>query len=271
MRRADPCFKMRLISFRFCLTVILIFFAACSSTPPPKEAEPYDVSYRSPGKRAPEKSAPYEVFCKRYYPLSSSDGFIQYGQASWYGDKFHGRLTSNGERYNMYGHTAAHKTLPFNTYVRVTNLRNGRKTIVRINDRGPFVRGRIIDLTHTSADAIGMVEDGVVPVKVEALGYARKTRKAGKLVREYVKQPSYELGDFTIQVGAFAERENALRLQASLNLKYGNATVRVFDQGTQKFYRVRVGQYSRLDQAEAAADRLQEQGFANAFAVARDE
>jgi rare lipoprotein A len=170
----------------------------------------------------------------------------------------------------MYGRTAAHKTLPFNTYVRVTNLRNGRKTVVRINDRGPFVRGRIIDLTHTSANALGMVEDGVVPVKVEALGYARKRREAGKLVREYVKPPSYEVGDFTIQVGAFAEKKNALRLRASLNRKYGNATVRIFDQGTQKFYRVRVGQYSRLDHAKAAANRLQEQGFSNAFAVARD-
>lgn len=208
---------------------------------------------------------------KRYYPLSSSAGFVQRGLASWYGRKFHGRLTANGERYNMYGRTGAHKTLPFNTYVQVINLRNGRKTVVRINDRGPFVRGRIIDLTFTAANKLGMAEDGVVPVKIEALGYARKKRKAGKWVREYVKPASYQVGDFTIQVGAFAERENAMRLQDSLSRRYLNTTVHIFDQGSQRFYRVRVGKYSRLDQAEAGARRLQEKGFPNAFAVARDK
>jgi rare lipoprotein A len=171
----------------------------------------------------------------------------------------------------MYGRTAAHKTLPFNTYVQVINLKNGKKTIVRVNDRGPFVRGRIIDLTYTAAHALGMAEDGVVPVKIEALGYARKKRKAGKWVRVYEKPASYELGDFTIQVGAFEERENAVRLHASLSRKYRSATVKVFDQGPQRFYRVRVGKYSRLDQAEAAARRLQQQGFPSAFAVAHDK
>jgi rare lipoprotein A len=247
------------------LPAILYLIPACSGTPPPQKSKPYD------GQDIPRKaSAPYEVFGKRYYPISSSTGFVQRGLASWYGAKFHGRLTSNGERYNMHGRTAAHKTLPFNTYVQVTNSRNGRKTTVRINDRGPFVRGRIIDLTRTAAQELGMVEDGVVPVKIEALGYARKKSEAGQLVREYVKPASYQVGDFTIQVGAFAEKENALRLYGSLNRKYRNASIHVFDQGTQTFYRVRVGQYSHLDKAEAAASRLQEQGFPNAFAVARD-
>jgi rare lipoprotein A len=211
------------------------------------------------------------VYGKRYYPLASAAGFTQRGLASWYGRKFHGRLTSNGERYNMYGRTAAHKTLPFNTYVRVTNLKNGKKTVVRINDRGPFVRGRIIDLTYTAAHSLGMAEDGVVSVKIEALGYARKKRKAGKWVQVYEKPASYEVGDFTIQVGAFADRDNALRLYASLKRKYGSATVNIFEQGTQRFYRVRVGKYSRLDKAEAAAESLQGQGFPNAFAVASDK
>jgi rare lipoprotein A len=170
----------------------------------------------------------------------------------------------------MYGRTAAHKTLPFNTYVQVKNLKNGNKTVVRINDRGPFVRGRIIDLTLTAASELGMAEDGVVPVRIEALGYARKKRQAGKWVRVYEKPASYELGDFTIQVGAFTERENALRLHASLSRKYLKATVKVFDQGSKRFYRVRVGQYSRLNEAEAAAERLQEKGFPNAFAIASD-
>ena len=218
-----------------------------------------------------QKGDYYTVAGKRYYPIASSSGFVQRGLASWYGGQFHGRLTSNGERYNMYGRTAAHKTLPFNTYVRVTNLVNGKKTIVRINDRGPFVSGRIIDLTYTSAHELAMVEDGVVPVKIEALGYARKKLEAGKWVQVYEKPASYMEGDFTIQVGAFAVRDNALRLHNSLSRKYSDASVMIFDRGDQTFYRVRVGRYARLDQAEAGAERLQEQGFPNAFAVARDK
>ena len=254
MRRADPYLRLGFLSFNFCLSVVLHLVLACSSTPAPQK-----------------KDSSYSVGGKRYYPISSSAGFSQRGLASWYGKKFHGRLTSNGERYNMYGRTAAHKTLPFDTYVEVTNLRNGKTTVVRINDRGPFVRGRIIDLTFTSARALGMVEDGVVPVKIQALGYARKKRKAGKWVRVYEKPESYLVGDFTIQVGAFADRENAVRLHGSLSRKYRNATVNIFDQGSQRFYRVRVGKYSRLDKAEAGAKRLQEQGFPNAFAVANDK
>jgi rare lipoprotein A len=255
MRRSQTYFSVKSSPYRLSLTLIFFFLVACSSTPPP-------------GK---QRGNSYTVYGKRYYPLSSSAGFTQRGLASWYGRKFHGRLTSNGERYNMYARTAAHKTLPFNTYVQVKNLKNGKKTVVRINDRGPFVRGRVIDLTFTAASELGMAEDGVVPVQIEALGYARKKRQAGKLVRVYEKPASYELGDFTIQVGAFTERENALRLRASLSRKYSKTTVQVFDQDSQRFYRVRVGQYSRLNEAEAAAERLQENGFPNAFAVASDK
>jgi rare lipoprotein A len=255
MRRSQTYFSVKSSPYRLSLILIFFFLVACSSTPPP-------------GK---QRGNSYTVYGKRYYPLSSSTGFTQRGLASWYGRKFHGRLTSNGERYNMYARTAAHKTLPFNTYVQVKNLKNGKKTVVRINDRGPFIRGRIIDLTFTAASELGMAEDGVVPVQIEALGYARKKRQAGKLVRVYEKPTSYELGDFTIQVGAFTERDNALRLRASLSRKYSKATVQVFDQGSQRFYRVRVGQYSRLNEAEAAEERLQKNGFPNAFAVASDK
>ena len=263
MRSPRTIIRLRYLALPFISAGVFFFVVACSSTPPSsKRGRSYPPTKRDNS---------YTVAGKRYYPLSSSTGFVQRGLASWYGGKFHGRLTSNGERYNMYGRTAAHKTLPFNTYLRVTNLRNGRKTVVRVNDRGPFVRGRIIDLTFTAANELAMVEDGVVPVKIEALGYARKKRKAGKWMQVYEKPASYMEGDFTIQVGAFAERENALRLQGSLSRKYGKATVMVFDLGGQRFYRVRVGRYSRLDRAEAAAKRLQQQGFPNAFAIANDK
>ena len=276
-RRVRPSLSSYSMSYSLCLIGCLILFAACSSTPPPPQTIP-STGYRPPkrtstqiGPSRQKKSTPYVVEGKRYYPLASSAGFVQKGMASWYGRKFHGRLTANGERYNMYGRTAAHKTLPFNTYLRVTNLRNGRQAEVRVNDRGPFVRGRIIDLTYTAAKELRMAEEGVVPVRIEALGYARKKRKDGKLVRVYVKPESYQLGDFTIQVGAFAIRDNARKLHAALTRKHGWATVQVTNSGDQKLYRVRVGRYTRLNSAQEAVKKLQKEGFPGAIVVARDE
>jgi len=210
------------------------------------------------------------VMGKRYYPLATSAGFVQRGLASWYGSDFHGRSTANGEHYNMYARTAAHKTLPFNTYVEVTNLTNGKKTVVRINDRGPFVRGRIIDLTYTAARDLGMAEEGVVPVRIRALGYDRKEFRRGMWVHKYVQPPSYNVGDFAIQVGSFLQKENAFRLRNTLARRYSSASVSIYIQGAKQFYRVWVGRYSRLDKAEAAARRLQEDGFPAAFVIARD-
>ena len=111
----------------------------------------------------------YDIFGQRYHVRPSSAGYHETGVASWYGPNFHGRPTSNGETYNMYGMTAAHTTLPLPTWVAVTNLANDRRVVVRVNDRGPFVNGRIIDLSYTAALALDMVQDGVVPVHVEAL------------------------------------------------------------------------------------------------------
>jgi len=111
----------------------------------------------------------YVVFGRRYYPKASSKGYVKRGLASWYGKKFHGRRTSNGERYNMYAMTAAHKTLPLPTYVRVTNLRNGRSTVVRVNDRGPFHGNRIIDLSYSAARKLGMAAKGVEMVEIRTI------------------------------------------------------------------------------------------------------
>ena len=113
----------------------------------------------------------YEVNGERYHPLRDHAGFTEEGLASWYGSDFHGKRTSNGELYDMYAQTAAHKTLPLGVSVRVTNTANGRSTVVRVNDRGPFVRGRIIDLSYTAAKELGVVGPGTAPVRVEALGY----------------------------------------------------------------------------------------------------
>lgn len=119
------------------------------------------------GKRKVGK--PYNIMGTTYYPISSSEGYRRKGVASWYGKDFHNKLTANGETYNMYAMTAAHPTLPIPTYVRVTNIENGLSTIVRVNDRGPFLRGRIIDLSYAAAVKLDMAEKGTSPVLVEAL------------------------------------------------------------------------------------------------------
>ncbi len=111
----------------------------------------------------------YEVFGKRYYVMASSEGWVERGTASWYGPGFHSASTSLGEPYDMYAMTAAHKTLPIPCYAEVTNTRNGRKVVVRINDRGPFVGDRIIDLSYTAAAKLDMLQAGTAPVEVRVL------------------------------------------------------------------------------------------------------
>lgn len=113
--------------------------------------------------------ASYVVFGRRYFVMHSSEGFKERGIASWYGRKFHGRKTSNGETYDMYGMTAAHKTLPIPSYVRVTNLNNNKQAIVRVNDRGPFKKGRVIDLSYTAAWKLGVIKHGTAPVEIEVV------------------------------------------------------------------------------------------------------
>ncbi len=139
--------------------------------------------------------------------------FIQEGLASWYGSEFHGRPTSSKEIYNMNDLTAAHPTLPFGTYVMVTNLNNGKSTIVRINDRGPFVSGRIIDLSYAAARIIGAIGPGVIPVRLEVI----------TSLSPPLRSPSY-----FIQVGAFALEANALKLYAELKSKYPDVFISSF-------------------------------------------
>ena len=148
---------------------------------------------------------PYEVDGQRYDPLRDHQGFEQRGIASWYGGKFHGRKTSNGETYDMYGLSAAHKTLPMGVYVKVTHLGTGREVTVRINDRGPFVAGRIVDLSYGAARQLGIVDSGTAQVRLVALGYPQQDH--GKTT--YRAPVSYDAGTFAVQIGAFSAAENA--------------------------------------------------------------
>ena len=211
---------------------------------------------------------PYEVNGQRYQPILSAANYREEGIASWYGRDFHGRKTSNGEIYDMHAMTAAHKILPMNVYLRVTNLRNGLSTVVRVNDRGPFIKGRIIDLSYSAAKQLDVVGPGTAPVTIEALGYSSEqgAGDAGPF-----RQPlSYELGPFTLQIGAFVVKDNALRLAQKMNEQYGQSSVVEGWVKGQKFYRVRVGLYKNLDDAESAIHKMAINGYPNCFVVAKD-
>lgn len=164
---------------------------------------------------------PYEVFGKKYYPTVAHIGDNLKGIASWYGPNFHAKKTSNGEIYNMYADTAAHKTLPMNTVVKVTNLENNKSVIVRINDRGPFVAGRIIDLSNKAAHAIDMVKKGTAQVSVTVLGFN------GKIATTLAERNEVSsISNYYIQVGVFSRIEGA------------NITKRKFDMIIDSNYKV---------------------------------
>jgi rare lipoprotein A len=167
-------------------------------------------------------------------------GYEEKGEASWYGLPFHGRQASNGEIYDMNKLTAAHRTLPFETMVRVTNERNGKSTVVRITDRGPFVNNRIIDLSYAAAREIDSIGPGVVPVRLEVLSTGIDP----------------ETGFFTIQVGSFRERANAERLRERLSAMYSPTFVKRYDTSSGVFYRVHVGKVSGEETAKEFGERL---------------
>ena len=253
---------------QFLLSLFIVVFAAgCSSHVDPGVPAPYKKAPYQAKKRAPGHTKPYKIAGKTYHPMASAKGFSQTGKASWYGKKFHGRKTANGEVYNMYAMTAAHKTLPLGTWVRVYNLSNNKSIVVRVNDRGPFVQGRIIDLSYTAAQKLGVVGPGTAPVKIVALGRASSDPYTSKKPVTYTPL-NYFKGNFTVQVGAFKDRANGERLRKKLGKRYENAHITVYTDYRGRFYRVRVGRFSRLDKAEAFSRELIRDGADSAFAVA---
>jgi rare lipoprotein A len=205
--------------------------AATPATPPP----------------SPKRSKPAQT--------PAPAGYMEEGNASWYGVPFNGRRASNGEIYDMYKLTAAHRTLPFETMVRVTNLNNGKSTTVRITDRGPFVDNRIIDLSLAAAREIESIGPGVVPVRVEVL------------------TPGVDVtgGFFTVQVGAFKDQANAQRLRDRLNLSYSPIFIQQYDSPDGTFYRVRVGKVSGEDAARQFGEQLRSREGVTPIVVRLDE
>lgn len=172
---------------------------------------------------------------------------VQYGWASWYGEEFHGRRTASGQVYDMYDLTAAHRTLPFGTRVMVTHLKKGRSVVVTVNDRGPFVKGRIIDLSYAAARVLGMVEEGVAWVRVEVVSWPG--------------QRPLSAASFTVQVGSFSLRANAYKLAKELSPHFRDVRIVTFDLGLRRYWRVRVGSYRTRQQAELTARRLAQMGY----------
>jgi rare lipoprotein A len=199
----------------------------------------------------------YEVSGKRYFVLAVADGYLERGVASWYGPTFHGGNTSSGEPYDMYAMTAAHKTLPLPTYVRVTNLRNGRSVVVRVNDRGPFVANRLIDLSYTAATKLDMIREGTTLVEVRAL-----TPGVPDVLTRSAEAPPPAL---YVQAGAFADAQNAERLRGTLQAAgLTSAFVALPLEGKSRLYRVRLGPVSSVAEYDALAARLAALGIGDA-------
>jgi len=182
-------------------------------------------------------------------------GWTETGIASWYGGKFHGRRTANGEVYDMNGISAAHKTLPFETKVLVENLSNGRELVVRINDRGPFIRGRIIDLSLGAARKLDMVEAGVVPVRVTVLSSGARL-------------PQYTSTDFyRIQIGAFRDRRNARELEGELEHRYKRVEIR----SDGRWHRVQIRRLRDRSEADRLVEKLLREGYDAFLSACRND
>ncbi len=193
--------------------LIAFLITACASKTPSSYYPSRDFrTDKSTSFEAKGTMKPYTINGKTYYPTVVEVGERAEGIASWYGPGFHGKKTSNGETYNQYAFTAAHKTLPMNTVLSVTNLNNGLKTQVRINDRGPFVDNRIIDLSKAAAEQIGMLQSGTAPVRLEVIGFGSvdgtpsRSYNTGDVVNN---GRTYEGGVFMVQIGAFRYKEGA--------------------------------------------------------------
>lgn len=185
------------------------------------------------------------------YPI----GYVERGMASWYGPGFHGNKTANGERYDMHKLTAAHRTLPLGSVAVIRSTHTGRQVTVRINDRGPFAKGRVLDLSLAGAQALGIVGNGTDQIELRVVGFEGRTA---------------EMGFLRVQIGSFAERQNALRLLQQAQRIYPGGRIQTVDLPDGRRYRVQVGEFKTETQAESAADRLESNLSVQSF-VFRDD
>ena len=297
-----PKIKFIRVSQNFALWLLVLFaINACSTFRGEPQDGPPAVVHQTDNK-LPKDAVPryepkskygnpssYVVFGKRYYTLPSSHGYVERGIASWYGKKFHGRRTSSGETYDMYAMTAAHTQLPLPTYVQVTNLKNGRQVVLRVNDRGPFHGNRIIDLSYSAAKKLDIIREGTGLVEVRALdprsynvnNYSKRINKnvnpnTTKQQETIEQQAVYTTEDAVvdtaatsstdpklfIQVGAFGKRENADQLLNQLSpLNLGNVSISSVIQNSQQLHRVRIGPISNVELVDKTVAQLTSMGM----------
>ena len=261
--------------------ILLATLTGCSFQPLqlPDDAAAREAIINPPRGRS-GNPAVYEVNGKRYYVLGTSVGYRERGMASWYGKDFHGRSTAGGERYDMYALTAAHTTLPIPTWVEVTHLGNGRRVIVKINDRGPFVDDRLVDLSYAAAEALGMVSAGTAFVEVRALGEPAGSVAFGVGATEPAEVASRGLSIISAaaaatpgkddrplqriyaQIGAFSQRDNALKLVGTLEAGGYDAVFVVSESSsTGDLHRVRIGPLADINEYDDVVEGLSSLGL----------
>lgn len=258
----------RFAAWRQLGAIAALCLGACTTTPPivpsstpvaaKKTLDPLTVPDAVPKyepRAAAGNPAFYQVMGQRYFVLPSAEGFVERGVASWYGPGFHASRTATGESYDMYGVSAAHRTLPLPAYVQVTNLRNGKSVVVRVNDRGPFRAGRIIDLSYTAAAKLEMLREGTAFVELHAITPGEKA----------VPVRAAQLNQLFVQAGAFGAEPNASRLANKLRtFGYAQAFVREDDVNGRKLFRVRVGPVPTVEEFDRVVAHLKSFGVNDA-------
>ena len=266
-----------------CVLIGIVLQAGCSTHPEkqdgpmdfPEQINPNAMPDAQPHPESPSRygnPSHYDVNGKRYYVQQSSKDFQQVGIASWYGKKFHGRKTSNGETYNMFAMTAAHKTLPLPSYVKVTNQRNGLTTVVRINDRGPFHSTRIIDLSYAAALKLDIADSGTAPVKIEAIDTSAKQNKQAPPRQDINTKDDQDIRQTQakqlpshsrfVQLGVFAEINNAKQLQNKImNSRLPTPKIISVNINNTDFYRVLIGPLKSDKHIQAINHKLNQMGI----------
>ncbi|SFV68441.1 Rare lipoprotein A precursor [hydrothermal vent metagenome] len=246
---------MKKISSIFVLFTLVLFgflFSGCSSKG--QVIKKFGATQYTSASRQRATMRSYRVHGKRYSPTYVYIGEVMKGISSWYGPNFHGKYTSNGEVYNMHAHTAAHKTWPMDTMVKVRNLQNGKSTVVRINDRGPFVKGRIIDCSYAAGKELGLDRMGIAKVSIEVVGFAGKIASGLAKTKKplmHKEVTRVKISDFGVQIGAFRRHEGALRFQRTFMGKYAGyrPIIKQFSDAQGTLYRVWLMGFESEDEA----------------------
>lgn len=247
------------------IMVLGVLLAACGTTRPPPP--------RTSGGGEYKVGAPYKVGGQWYTP-AANPYYDEVGMASWYGKQFHGKSTANGERFDMNKLSAAHKTLPMPSFVRVTNLSNGRSLVLRINDRGPFAQGRIIDLSRRAAQLLGFEKKGVERVRVQAtradgrplarkISQDKRKKKDTRMASAGTAAANIAIGDLYVQIGSFSARSNAEMLVPRLK-GLGTLLIQTIIVEGRRVHRLRIGPFADQQAAYAALKAVRRRGFADA-------